>query len=332
MSYSRSDNLKLFSSLISELDKSNDYEVKKVDNDIHLISPKIQNKSKKKIAVSALTHGDEVVGLDILMEIILRLLEKKFTLKGDLYLIIANREAYLKDRRFVDVDLNRTYGLESYSDAIEEKRVQEIKPVLDQCDVILDLHQAMANTIHPFFFVEYTEELHDWLTKVTPNVPIVYVKSAGTVTTLSSYGRFKGKISATLEVGSVGVDYYQLEVGSNVAQSFIEASHSNINEFPVFHPLRKKAPAYAFSHWEPYEKGNVKFVRNFVNFEYVKKGEPIVLLDGKEIKSPKEGEILRLPHTWFEPGTYLKPDGIFAILQEGANPDDTIIFPKPRKE
>lgn len=308
--------LKHFTKLITALSKEDNYRVKSVDSDIYYISPQPSKKTNKSIALVALTHGDEVIGLHILNEFILKILEKKLILNGDLYLILANRDAYLKNQRYLDVDLNRVYGKKLPSTLIEEKRVQKIKPIIDKCDYIVDIHQSIEDTLHPFFILPYTDESYRWVSQAAPNIPVIFQEISNKVTTLSSYGTAKGKMAVTFEVGGSGVDVYQLELGSNVVQQFVELAHGS-PQVANKHHLRSHAPVYNIQHFEPYKQGRVQFSKKFVNFESVTKGQTIALVDDKVVKSPMEGKIILYPRKWFSPDSTSKADGLFFILKEG---------------
>jgi succinylglutamate desuccinylase len=62
-------------------------EVEQVSEDIYRLSPKTI--TVKPVALVGITHGEEVIGLHILNEILRRLLEKKLYLKGELFLILG---------------------------------------------------------------------------------------------------------------------------------------------------------------------------------------------------------------------------------------------------
>ena len=70
--------------------------------------------------------------------------------KGSLRLLISNIEAYntyksQKDPlkyRFIDHDMNRIWNTPFIEDSVEYKRREELKPILLQSDIILDIHSV----------------------------------------------------------------------------------------------------------------------------------------------------------------------------------------------
>ncbi len=144
------------------------YNVIEVEHDIYRITPKNIEYKNASIALVALTHGEEVIGLHIFNALLNQLLyQGKICIEGPLYLIVANRRAYLKNQRYIDTDLNREYGDEK-SEMLENKRAKVIKAVVDQCDYIIDLHQCMHPTIIPFFILPYSPENLSWVRWVAP--------------------------------------------------------------------------------------------------------------------------------------------------------------------
>lgn len=189
--------------------------------DIHCIVPEVINYSNKKVALVALTHGDEVIGLHIFIKLLEQLISGKFILDGELILVIANKAAYLDNQRYIESDLNRAYGQSEIS-TLEGSRSSVIKSVVDKCDYIIDIHQCIEDTLHPFFILPFSKESYLWIATVAPHIPIIIKNNIVEATTLSSYGFLSGKKSVTFEVGSFGFDISQLEFGYNAIKSFLQ--------------------------------------------------------------------------------------------------------------
>lgn len=101
----------------------------------------------KNVMVMALTHGNEVSGA-LVVE---RLLEDGFKPRaGTLFLGFGNvaaYEAFSKDApdatRYLDEDMNRVWSEEALNgqrDTLELRRAREMRPIIDQVDLLLDLH------------------------------------------------------------------------------------------------------------------------------------------------------------------------------------------------
>ena len=107
------------------------------------------------VMVQALTHGNEICGaiaLDRLLDEGLR------PLQGRLILAFANVAAYARfdpadphRSRCVDEDLNRVWGddrLSGTGDSVELRRARQLRPFVDQADVVLDIH-SMSEPCRP---------------------------------------------------------------------------------------------------------------------------------------------------------------------------------------
>ncbi len=100
------------------------------------------------VMINALTHGNEVCGAIVVKELIDLGIHPRC---GRLTLAFANVEAYQRfdpdqpdASRFVDQDLNRVWTttvLDDRSrDSVELRRARELRPLIDQVDLLLDLH------------------------------------------------------------------------------------------------------------------------------------------------------------------------------------------------
>ena len=105
------------------------------------------------VALTAIVHGNEICGalaLDYIFRHDIR------PLRGKLTLGFANVEAMARfDRdepalsRFVDEDFNRLWArdvLDGARDSAELRRARAIRPVIDQVDLLLDIHSMHTHT------------------------------------------------------------------------------------------------------------------------------------------------------------------------------------------
>lgn len=123
----------------------------------------IGNKSGKTAAIIVGTHGNEVAGLRAM-----KALERKGIKidRGVLYIIRGNPRAIAKNVRYVDENLNRSFikGRRTGS-GCEFKRAQKLKPILQRCDIVLDIHTTSIKDSRPFIIAEANSE---HITKLLP--------------------------------------------------------------------------------------------------------------------------------------------------------------------
>jgi predicted deacylase len=102
------------------------------------------------VVVTALIHGNEIAGALALEEL---LRAGPAPLRGTLSLIFANLDAYARfdpanptASRFAEEDMNRLWEgamLESLRQSAELNRARALRPLVEQADVLLDLHSML---------------------------------------------------------------------------------------------------------------------------------------------------------------------------------------------
>jgi succinylglutamate desuccinylase len=120
--------------------------------------------SSFRVAVVGGTHGNEYTGVWCIKALALQteLLQQKYPAL-DITTILANPEAYMANRRFIDTDLNREFtheklcmvnDLDKTETTVESARAQELNKILgSKCqgdepnafDVAIDLHSTTSN-------------------------------------------------------------------------------------------------------------------------------------------------------------------------------------------
>ncbi|MEM6339248.1 MAG: succinylglutamate desuccinylase/aspartoacylase family protein, partial [Pseudomonadota bacterium] len=304
---------KLFETNINEVRKI--IAVEKIDEDIYKITSK--STTAKSVAIVGITHGEEVAGLHIINEILFRIIEGKLQIDKDLYLILGNRKAYLKNQRYTDTDLNRSYWIESQSDKHEEQRALKIKNAIKNCSYVIDIHQTVEDTLFPFFIAPNSErKIYDWISYIGSDIAIIQREPSDKISTLSSYVCSQNNYGVTLEVGGNGFDTYQIALGTKIAENIINSADK---QFFQISKNRQRAQIYKIDYHEDYDEGEVIFSKKFVNFEKIKKGQIIALKDNKEITAPISGQIVLYPSSWFKKDSTTAPEGIFIIVNHKKN-------------
>lgn len=99
--------------------------------------------SSFRFAIIGGTHGNEFTGIEII-----RLLQlnkaNQYIHKYDTF--IGNPKAYEHKKRYIDSDLNRSFGLNAVSKGYETKRSTELKErIIGQYDFLIDIHSTTTN-------------------------------------------------------------------------------------------------------------------------------------------------------------------------------------------
>lgn len=96
-----------------------------------------------KVLIIAASHGDELLGIKLYS----RLLKTYSPLLEYTDFIIGNPRAYAAKKRYIDGDLNRSYGMEG--NGYEQLRARKIQEYITcvQADIVLDMHTT--NCVQP---------------------------------------------------------------------------------------------------------------------------------------------------------------------------------------
>ncbi len=96
-----------------------------------------------RIAIVGGTHGNEPVGVEVIKE--LRRNKPKGVL-NDYEAFIGNPKAYEFQKRFVDYDLNRSFGKNATPFGYEKERAKELRSLIEgKFDLVIDLHTTTTN-------------------------------------------------------------------------------------------------------------------------------------------------------------------------------------------
>ena len=167
--------IKHFENLIAFLSKRQ--KVEYLCDHAYLLRPQEQAaaavKNKKiPLTLMALTHGDEVYGLEVLNKVLecfaLQVLQPKISV----VLILGNVAATRAHERFLEQDLNRSFSATN-SQNLEGRRAQSLSKILAETGYLVDFHQTREPTMSPFFIFPYTRENLDFAKILENTLPIV---------------------------------------------------------------------------------------------------------------------------------------------------------------
>jgi succinylglutamate desuccinylase len=160
----------------------------------------------QRVAIVGGTHGNELTGVYLV---------NKFDRFPDLLVrdsfecmtLLANPQAIVANRRYVDRDLNRSFANDDLSNpqltGYEEKRAKEIAVQLKNIDLIVDLHSSTSNmglTILPSSRHPFNLRLGAYLSTLHPDVRVCYGVNCNSDDPML---RSLSPLGCTIEVGAV---------------------------------------------------------------------------------------------------------------------------------
>ena len=184
------------------------------------------------VAIVGGTHGNEPGGVKAMVELhrALGCGQVKLT-RGKISFLLGNPNAYEKDVRYIDHDLNRHFIQRDVS-TVEGQRALEIKGFLNDNDdikALLDLHSV---SIGDFKLLVYTKDGSDNLefARKVSAIPLHFVfhpeHMPGTLIEAASAHGIRGMI---------------VECGNHYARQAVETARQHIHKFLVHHHLIDEA-------------------------------------------------------------------------------------------
>lgn len=269
----------------------------------------------KAVLVSGIIHGNEVCGVHAVKWLLDSDIKPE---RGRLYLAFMNVAAYEAfekerplDNRYVDEDMNRVWDaetLEGDRQSVELNRAREVRPIIDQVDMLLDLH-SMSQSPVPLSMAGFTDK--GKRLAVAIGIPEWVILDTGHVagTRMRDYSFFGSPQSE--RVASL------IECGAHFASdSGIIAKHASarfLNESGLFDkpvivdepfPLSKKCQKFV-EVTGPYtvQTEKFRFTLDLQGLEVLENKGTEIARDGeKSVTTPYDNCVMIMPNGYKKPG------------------------------
>ena len=254
----------------------------------------------KSIVFGVAVHGNEFGSLPAALQLMAELDSGELSSHCDIYIIFGNRKGAENNQRFIEEDLNRVFTFDRPAVSHERRRAQALRPLLDQADVFLDIHQTQTPTTSAFYTFPWSQERGDYA-RALGAAPVGLTRKAGErfssgMCCADEYVRDRRKVAFTLEIGFRGLDTAQAERAYCAMRRLIDIEN-RIAQGETLQNLANESPQVHYSGTAHVEKnaGPDTFLRpGLSNFSPVKAGERL---------SPRAGELF----SWsgFSPRKYV---------------------------
>lgn len=201
----------------------------------------------------------------------------------------VNGPACARGVHFIDENLNRIVRFHASPSTNEQSIANDLLPLLDAADAVLDLHGTQAPTVPFAFLDDESPENRAWADALgapflLSGWPALYA-GAGTVTT-TEYAQAKGKRSLTVEVGQ-NDDIASSDLG-------LQYARNTLAHFGLIGPLPAAPRPSLLRLKRMYRREREgAFARDWKNFDAVKKGEALICwADGETVSSPVDGFVV----------------------------------------
>ncbi|MEY4631689.1 MAG: hypothetical protein RIQ81_1809 [Pseudomonadota bacterium] len=250
------------------------------------------------LTLTALVHGNETGGIDVLIAVLEAIAARQIRLLKPVAVALGNPQAAMSGQRFLDKDLNRSFGMSSLGTGLEPLRARELQPILGCSRYLLDFHQTREPSHTAFFIFPWSRKSFDFARSITDGLPVVTHWGAsfskdGMCT--DEYVNARGGTGITLELGQCGFDEGQARLGWGTAMRALHATGAvsgaelpSIESHPSFH-----GTIYTWNATIPYPDGPVVDLRpGLVNFADVERGEVLGQQGNNTVTAPAGGRIL----------------------------------------
>lgn len=254
--------------------------------------------AEKPIALSliGLIHGVEVAGLGVMCGVLELLLQGTINLEISLGIALGNPGAAQKSVRFIERDLNRSFGREAAS-LLEEKRADELERILLRSRYFIDFHQVKLQINSPFWIFPYTKDGFTFARAIGPDVPLITHWGKGFSADGQCSDEFvnkNGGAGVTIELGQNSFESRQIGLGVQIALNGIRYVQEKLQgREPKPRRVAQVAPLYTWGEVVPYPAtGKPVLDAGWNNFMPVKKGQRLGEFQGKDVTASTDGLVL----------------------------------------
>lgn len=186
---------------------------------------------KYDLFLSALLHGNEVGGIQVLNHFAKKIMTNKIKIPHSFFFCLGNIEAAQKGVRFIERDLNRSF-LAPGTELLEEKLAVRISQYVKDCAYCVDIHQTNQDAVTPFMIFIYTAQKMAFSRHMDKEIPIIVSleERHKDGSTLDFYCYKQNIISTTLELGKTGFHEPQAQFGVDYLSNFLTLSSVDKDE------------------------------------------------------------------------------------------------------
>lgn len=258
-------------------------------------------KHKGHVVFGSIVHGNEVGSLPGLLKIIRKIILGQIAYGGKVTFFLGNKKAALQKTRFIDYDLNRSFGYFSKeTNSGERIRALEIMKILQTADVFLDYHQTNRPCAWPFYIFSMHKESYFWSQAAGIATAFVTRKQGTSFSqagmTSDEFMRSLNKAGITLELGEQGF-HPQAEYATYTATlrtlKNMDKVFNNIRSIELLCKKNKQFDFYETIYQEPFNNPKKILNHGFHNFAFIKAGQIVGKNeDGSPLVCKQEGYIL----------------------------------------
>ena len=273
------------------------FAVSRLEDHVFCLAPKSGGTTPRTkqfgFTVMGLTHGNEVAGVAVVNDVLAFLAGRPSIVDMPMAFALGNPWAARASRRFIERDLNRSFGRASRA-MLEEKRAHALAAILGETAYFIDLHQTTEPCETAFFIFPYTEQAYRFARSAEPRLPVVPhwgdpFSAEGRCT--DEYTLANGGIGITVELGQNGFGAYHVAAGFKTVLQGMTAASAALSGSPWPEPTGA-AEIYTWAKIYPWPEAEVSLDEGWYNFKSVTKGQRLGRIGGREFFAECDGRVL----------------------------------------
>jgi len=264
------------------------------------------------VVFGVMVHGNEFGSLPAVVRMVKSLQSGEVTFGGKVSIFIGNPEAAQENLRYLEADLNRVF-LDTGQNRHEDRRAQQIIPILDAADVLIDFHQTILETTCPFYIFpwhrsgwQWARAIHSTDVWVTRNPKQGF--SAGSKCT-DEYVTDRGKPGMTVELSQKGFSTEAEHLCWNTMLDTLRVAEE-VGLGQSIDALAQQQNELSFvetTFTERFDDPMKALVPGLVNFRTVQAGQALHAPNSPPLIAPKSGSILFPKYPQREDGQAVAP-------------------------
>ncbi|MFZ4405146.1 MAG: hypothetical protein ACOYOK_13670 [Pseudobdellovibrionaceae bacterium] len=268
-----------------------------------------------QLLVTALIHGDEVIGIESINHLLANAINHKVSDYDDFGFLLCNVEAAIKHCRFIEFDLNRSFSTIN-NNSYEHQRSCKISKIIKNTKFNLDLHQTIEPSIKPFFVSAkdpFTIQIANRLSADFPILLLAEKSFSSSGKTLLEYVVHENKKGLVIEYGQKGFSQEKASALSkiimqlNVILKNLEDPNLLLSKSILTYQIVAIISGSENSHLLP----------GFMSGVQISKNQILGYDAGKELLSPSDGLLFFPKYENFAPGSselcYIAEQRLFSM-------------------
>ncbi|MCX6820218.1 MAG: succinylglutamate desuccinylase/aspartoacylase family protein [Candidatus Adlerbacteria bacterium] len=240
-------------------------------------------------------HGNEVCGPRALAQVMKELDSGKLQLqKGSATFVpVCNPAAYAQNLRLTEENLNRIFKPTKTPRSYEAQMANVLCNLVDQCDVLLDIHSTTAKG-EPFMYLDFpTKTNRAWAEVLGPTGAVV-----GWPELYKKFGKSHTSFDTTTYAHSRGKDTLLVECGQHKAASATGVAYNAVRNTLAHYALvaeqtHNYKPALAkITNGFFRNEGEALANPTWKHMDRVKKGAALINTKNKPVVAPHDGYII----------------------------------------